>query len=158
RRRVVLLAGKESDRLGRAYAVEHVVEPAAAEVGEVRLLPRFLDAGEGELHAADVGDDFEAVLAELVAEGAGGAVKERFAGGDEAHASLAEVGPQRLDDLVQVGAEADALGPQVGEEAQGTLGAEHEVGGGEQFARAGGESGGAVAANAKDVDLRFRST
>ena len=38
------------------------------QVGEIRFFPGFLDAGEGELHAADVRQHLEAILAEPIAE------------------------------------------------------------------------------------------
>ena len=66
-------------------AVQHIDQWMRGEVGQVGFLPAFLDPGEGELHAADVGKDFKMFLAEPVAEITGHAVKQRVAARQHGH-------------------------------------------------------------------------
>ena len=52
------------------------------QIGQIRFFPAFLDAGEGELHAADVRQHLEMFFAQPIAQIAGDAVKQRIAAGD----------------------------------------------------------------------------
>ncbi len=82
-RRRVVVAREQADLLGRPDPVDDRLERPAGEAGQVGVLPALLHPGEGELHAADVRDDLELVLAQPVAEVAGDAVEERVAAADE---------------------------------------------------------------------------
>ena len=152
-RGLVARAGEQADGLGAADLVEHVVERAGGEVGEERLLPALLDAGEGELHGRDVRHHLEVLGADLVGEVAGGAVEQRVAAGDDGGARLPDGAAQLLDHDRQVGADDDALGAQLRQQPQGRLGAEDELGAQEQVAPAGGQAGEPVRADADDWDL-----
>ena len=155
RRRVFLLAGEQADRLGDADAVEHALQRVRRQVGEVGFLPAFLDAGEGELHAADVRQHLEAILAEPVAQVAGDAVEERIAAGDDDHALAAEVGFEHAHRILEFRPDGEFLRLDVGHSCQALLGAEDQLGGAEQIAGACGEPGHAVAADADHVNLRL---
>jgi hypothetical protein len=49
-------------------AIDDRLDGPAGEAGQIGVLPAFLHAGEGELHAADVRNHLEAVLAQAVAQ------------------------------------------------------------------------------------------
>ncbi len=154
-RRPLLLAGKQSHRLGRAHLVEDVLQGMSRQVGEVGLLPGLLDAGKGELHRADVGQDLEFILAETVAQVARDAVEERVAAGHDGHALLAKVAFQGVHHLGEVGADRQLFGPQLRDEREGMLRAEHKLCRLQQLARSSGQPACPIAADAEDVDFRF---
>ena len=109
-RRIIGFTGEQADRLGGANAVQHAFQGMRGQVGKVRLFPTFLDAGKGELHAADVWQHFEAILAQAVAQVAGDAVKQRIAAGDHHHALFAQVVFQNLHDFLEIGTDRRLLG------------------------------------------------
>src|SRR6201999_1698268 len=74
--RIVGLAGEEADGLRGANAIQDGVKRMVGQVGQVCFFPAFLDAGKGKLHAADVGQNLEAFLAEAVTEIASDAIKK----------------------------------------------------------------------------------
>ena len=156
-RRSFLLAGEQADRLGGADAVEDAVQRMRLQIGEIGFFPGFLDPREGELHAADVRQHLEMLLAQSIAQIASDAVKQRIAAGDDRQAFAANQRGQRGDGFLQVGADRTALGLEFRQQSQGLLGAEDDIGGHQQIAGAAGESGQAIAADADDVDARFRS-
>ena len=151
--RRVRLAGEQADRLGGANLVEHVFERAGREVGQVGFFPGLLDAGEGELHAADVRHDLEAVLAELVAEVAGDAVEERVAAGDDRDAASCRgwraASSTAAGRSAPIGTRSAASS---GKQPQRRIGAEDHLRGAEEFTRADREPGRAVGADANDRD------
>src|SRR2546426_5695125 len=51
-----------------ADAVEHAFKRMGRQVGEIRFLPRLLDAGKSKLHRTDVRPNLEALFAQLVAQ------------------------------------------------------------------------------------------
>ena len=152
-RRVVGVAGEQADGFGNADAVQHVVERARGQVGEVGFFPRLFHAGEGQLHGGDVRQDLEVVLAEPVAQEAGDAVEQRVAGGDDDDALAAEVGPQLLGEFPEVRADADALALGLGQQPQRGLRPDDHLGGSHQLPGPHGQPGEAVRAKANDVNL-----
>ena len=102
--------GREQADLGRrAGLFDDELQRLRGQVRQVRVVPAFLHAGEGELHAADVRRDLEAVLAQPVAQVAGRAVEQRIAGGQDDDA-LAAGRFDLADDRVQVAADFELLG------------------------------------------------
>ena len=153
--RMVRLARKQADRFGTADAIEHVVERAGREVGEVRFLPRFLHAGEGKLHAADVRQDFKALLAEPVAQITGNAIKERVAGRDHDDALLAEIRSQDLGNLAEVRANANSLRIDLRKQAKRRIGTDKHFGVRNEVPGPAGKPGQPIAADANYVNLRW---
>ena len=92
-----LVAGEQPDLLGRADPVDDRLDRPPRQVGQVGVLPALLDPREGQLHAADVRHDLEAVLAQPVAEVARNAVEERVAAADQDRLA----GAQRLAHLLE---------------------------------------------------------
>src|SRR5207248_2243523 len=72
---------------------------ATGEAGQVGVVPAFLHPRESKLHAADVRDDLELILAQAVAEVAGHPVKQGVATADQDRVP----GPERLSDLPEGG-------------------------------------------------------
>ena len=63
-----LVAGEQPDLLCRANPIENGLDGTARQVGQVGVFPALLDPCECQLHAADVRQDLEAVLAQSIAE------------------------------------------------------------------------------------------
>jgi hypothetical protein len=126
------------------------------QVRQVRFFPAFLDAGESELHAADMGQHFEMVLAQAVTQIAGDAVKQRIPAGHDDHALTAEVGFQSADRLLQIDTDAEPLRLEFRHELESVFGAEDQVGGTDNLPSARRQAGHAIAADADDVGFGCR--
>src|SRR5262249_55426830 len=111
---------------------------------------------EGQLHAADVRQHFQPVLAEPVAQVTAEAVEQRIATDEDHHALAAEVCFQRPHRLLQVGADDQPLGSESRREGVYLFGADHYPGGTEQFTGPVRKPAEPVTANADDVDSGFR--
>ena len=145
--------GREQADLGRGAGLfDDQLQRLRGEVGQVGVVPAFLHAGEGELHAADVRRDLEAVLAQPVAQVAGRAVEQRIAGGQHDD-PLAAGGFDLADDRVQVAADFDLFGLAGGRRGQRLLGADQHLGLLDELAGGGGQPFQAVVADADDLDL-----
>ena len=94
----------------RAGLLDHQLQRLRRQVRQIGVVPAFLHAGEGELHAADVRRDLEPLLAQPVAQKAGRAIKQRIAG-REHNDPLARRAVSILRTIrVQVAADFDLLG------------------------------------------------
>src|SRR5262249_22276255 len=82
-------------------------------------------------------------------------VEQWVAAGQHDHALAAQIGLQSADDLLQVGANAEALGRKLRHQPQRRLRTEHQVGGQQQLAGPRRQTGQPIAADADDVDLGF---
>src|SRR5690606_8774131 len=70
------VGGEEADFFGDPSLLDDSFERLRGEAGQVRVVPAFLDPRERQLHAADVRQYVEMVLAEPFAEKASRAVKQ----------------------------------------------------------------------------------
>ena len=96
-RRRTLVAREQADLLGGPDPVDDRLDRPARQAGQIRVLPAFLDAGERQLHAADVRHDLEEIFAQPIAEIAGDPVEKRIAAGDQHRMAIRE----RLAHLAQ---------------------------------------------------------
>ena len=94
------------------------------QVRQIRIFPRFLDAGKRQLHATDVRQHLERFLAQSVAQVAGHAVEQRVAAGHDGNAPVAGHGAELGGGFVEVGAQRTALGLQLGQKCQDAVRAE----------------------------------
>ncbi len=154
RRRIVCFAGEQADGFRAANLVEHVIERPAADVGEVGFFPRFLYAGESQLHAADMRHHVEMFRPNLVTEVTGHAIEERITRRHHDHLPLAEAGTDGFDDFLNVGADPVALRLQIRQQTEHVVGPKHKVGLGQELPRARGQASRAIAADTEDRDFR----
>jgi hypothetical protein len=123
-----LVAGEQPDLLCRANPIENGLDGTPRQVGQVGVFPALLDPCECQLHAADVRQDLEAVLAQSIAEIARNAIEQRVAAADQDRLPGAQRLLHLLERLGHLGLEHDLAPRQRFKERQDRRGAHDHVG------------------------------
>ena len=91
-RRSQVVGREQPHPFRRPNALHHAIQILIGQIRQVCLVPALFDACKRQLHAAHVRHDFEAVLAQLLAQVARRAVKQRIAAGQNHHALVGVLG------------------------------------------------------------------
>ena len=102
------VASKQPGLLGSTNLFDDRLQWLGGHVAQIRFVPTLLHPCEGQLHAADVRDDLEAVLAQTIAKIASQAEEQRVAAGQHHHASVAR-GCDLVNNAIQVTANLQPL-------------------------------------------------
>ncbi len=150
--RAALVGRKQTHLLGRANFFENGLERVLGQVAEIGVFPSLHHAGEGELHAADVRHDDEAILSKPLTDVAGQAV-EHWVAVDEQHRPFVPRLLQRRYQLTQVAGDRVPLGLGRRQHRERPLGAKEHFSVSDRLANRGRNGFEAVVADANDVDV-----
>jgi hypothetical protein len=149
---VVFFRGEQSHGFGGADAFEHFFQRMSCQIGQVGVLPAFLDAGECQLHGADVGNDLEAVSAKPIAQIPGHAVKQRVATGQHYRAAM-KILLHQLHQLGRIVADRDGLAGQFRQQGQNVIRTQDDFRFFQQLPSMSGQSAPAIRAHTNDVNF-----